>query len=166
MIWSLTIRSVACGGHDRESYHHHAGRTPHILHQELLQHDVEQPLSEDQVHLSCQRIVAALQDCHLNLQIKVKVLFQMHTVQFFIADEISRVKVGCANFWSDKKSDVLFDYLSVIKNWIVCANFQSDIKKRIDGIQQWDLACIDHSTITPIKNLISALFHEAFLSYV
>ena len=40
--------------------------------------------------------------------------------------------------------------LSVIKNQIVCAN-SSPIKNQSDVIQQWDLSCHCHSTITAIK---------------
>ena len=45
-------------------------------------------------------------------------------------------------------------FLSYMKNWsenrIVCAN-SSLIKNQTDVIQQWDLACIGHSTINLIK---------------
>ena len=72
-----------------------------------------------------------------------------------------RQKIGsenpivCANLWSDKKSDLLSNFLSLRKKKRDrMRQLQSDYKLS-DVIQQYDLACfdkIDHSTITVINN--------------
>lgn len=64
----LTIVSEASGGDDGDGDHDEAAAAPHVLHEELLDHDVPEALGQDQVHLLGQSTVALLQLTHLHLQ--------------------------------------------------------------------------------------------------
>lgn len=66
--WIHTIFRVSGGSDDGHGDHDQARCAPEIFHQELLQHDIPQPLEQDQVNLLGQRGVAPLQLQHLNLR--------------------------------------------------------------------------------------------------
>lgn len=65
----MTITAVSEAGScdDGHSHHDQSTATPHILHEELLYHDVPETLGQDQVHLLRQGPVALLQLTHLHL---------------------------------------------------------------------------------------------------
>lgn len=65
-----TIVGEAGGSDDGHCHHDQPAATPHVLHEELLDHDVPQTLGQDQVHLVRQSPVALLQLAHLHLQIR------------------------------------------------------------------------------------------------
>lgn len=62
--------SVSGGGDDGHGDHHQAGSAPHVLHEELFQHDVPEALQQDLMDLRGQRRVAPPQLGQLHLQIK------------------------------------------------------------------------------------------------
>lgn len=62
--------SVSDGGDDGHGDHHQAGGAPHVLHEELFQHDVPEALQQDLMDLRGQRRVAPPQLGQLHLQIK------------------------------------------------------------------------------------------------
>lgn len=64
----LTIVSKAGGCDDRHGHHHKAAAAPHVLHEELLDHDIPESLRQNQIYLVCQRAVALLQLVHLYLE--------------------------------------------------------------------------------------------------
>lgn len=61
---------VSGGGDDGHGDHHQARGTPHVLHEELFQHDVPEALQQDLMDLRGQRRVAPPQLGQLHLQIK------------------------------------------------------------------------------------------------
>ena len=62
-----TVVSEARGCDDGHSDHDQPAAAPHVLHEELLHHDVPQTLGQDQVHLLRQGPVALLKLLHLHL---------------------------------------------------------------------------------------------------
>lgn len=64
----LTVVSEAGRRDDRHSDHDQPAAAPHVLHEELLDHDVPETLGQDQVHLVRKGPVALLQLPHLHLQ--------------------------------------------------------------------------------------------------
>lgn len=75
----LTVVSEACSRDDRHSHHDQAAAAPHVLHEELLDHDVPETLGQDQVHLVRQGPVTLLQLTHLHLQQTVRYSEQLTT---------------------------------------------------------------------------------------
>ena len=60
---------VAFSVHERDGYDEHAGTAPHVLHEELLQHDVPQPLQVDLVLLIAEGVVTFGEQRVLHLSI-------------------------------------------------------------------------------------------------
>ena len=104
----LTIVSEAGGCDDGHGDHDEAAAAPHILHEELLDHDIPETLGEDQVHLVGQSPVALLQLTHLHLQ---------QTFYYSIQQEIMGNGVG-------------YDYLmnlSLNLYWLKSLSSQADL---------------------------------------
>lgn len=64
----LTIVSKASGCDDWHGHHDQPAAAPHVLHEELLDHDVPESLGQNQINLVCQSTVALLQLVHLHLE--------------------------------------------------------------------------------------------------
>lgn len=73
----LTTVSEASGCDDRHGHHDKPAAAPHVLHEELLDHDVPESFGQNQIHLICQSTVALLQLVHLHLEV-TKIACYLH----------------------------------------------------------------------------------------